>query len=88
MASNKVANFEGGSMLELCHSINSVWAQKVRIALAEKGLDYEDRLMTLRGDQFDPAHMKLNPNAIVPTPIAWWARVRERRRCRHRSSNA
>ena len=28
-------------MLELYHSINSVCAQKVRIALAEKGLAYE-----------------------------------------------
>ena len=23
--------------------------------------------MTLRGDQFDPAYMKLNPNGVVPT---------------------
>ena len=25
--------------------------------------------MTLGGDQFDPAYMKLNPNAVVPTLI-------------------
>ncbi len=25
--------------------------------------------MTLRGDQFDPAYMKLNPNAVVPTIV-------------------
>src|SRR6516225_2820867 len=25
--------------------------------------------MTLRGDQFDPAYMKLNPNAVVPTLV-------------------
>jgi glutathione S-transferase len=56
-------------MLELYHSINSVCAQKVRIALAEKGLPYEEHLMTLGGDQFDPAYMKLNPNAVVPTLI-------------------
>lgn len=56
-------------MLELFHSVNSVCAQKVRIALAEKGLEYRDRLMTLRGDQFDPGYMKLNPNAVVPTLI-------------------
>jgi hypothetical protein len=48
-------------MLELYHSINSVCAQKVRIALAEKGLQATEHLMTLRGDQFDPAYMKLNP---------------------------
>jgi glutathione S-transferase len=55
--------------LELYHSINSVCAQKVRIALAEKGLEYKEHLMTLGGDQFDPAYMKLNPNAVVPTLV-------------------
>ncbi len=56
-------------MLELYHSINSVCAQKVRIALAEKGLQATEHLMTLRGDQFDPAYMRINPNAVVPTLI-------------------
>jgi glutathione S-transferase len=56
-------------MLELYHSINSVCAQKVRIALAEKGLSATEHLMTLAGDQFDPAYMKLNPNAVVPTLV-------------------
>jgi glutathione S-transferase len=56
-------------MLELYHSINSVCAQKVRIALAEKGLSAKEHLMTLRGDQFDPAYLKLNANAVVPTLI-------------------
>jgi glutathione S-transferase len=56
-------------MLELYHSINSVCAQKVRIALAEKELPHKEHLMTLGGDQFDPAYMKLNPNAVVPTLI-------------------
>ena len=54
-------------MLELYHSVNSVCAQKVRIALAEKGLPCREHLMTLQGDQFDPAYLKLNPNAVVPT---------------------
>src|SRR3982751_2460387 len=57
------------SMLELYHSVNSVCAQKVRIVLAEKGLEYREHLMTLRGDQFDSQYMKLNPNAVVPTLI-------------------
>jgi glutathione S-transferase len=56
-------------MLELYHSVNSVCAQKVRVVLAEKGLDYQEHLMTLRGDQFDAAYMKLNPNAVVPTIV-------------------
>ncbi len=25
--------------------------------------------MTLRGDQFDPGYMQLNPNAVVPTIV-------------------
>ena len=54
-------------MLELYHNINSVCAQKVRIALAEKGLKAKDHLMTLRGDQNEPAYMKLNPNGVIPT---------------------
>jgi glutathione S-transferase len=56
-------------MLELYHNINSVCAQKVRIALAEKGLAYDEHLMTLRGDQNEPAYLKLNPNGVVPTLI-------------------
>ena len=56
-------------MLELYHSVNSVCAQKVRIVLAEKNLEYQEHLMTLRGDQFDPEYMKLNPNAVVPTLV-------------------
>jgi glutathione S-transferase len=56
-------------MLELYHNINSVCAQKVRVALAEKGLPYKEHLIDLRGGQFDPAYMKLNPNAVVPTLV-------------------
>ena len=56
-------------MLELYHSINSVCAQKVRIALNEKGVVAEDRIMTLRGDQYEPAYLKLNPNGVVPTLV-------------------
>ena len=56
-------------MLELYHSINSVCAQKIRIALAEKGLQATEHLMTLRGDQFDPGYMRLNSNAVVPTLV-------------------
>ena len=56
-------------MLELYHNINSVCAQKVRIALAEKGHEAKEHLLTLQGDQNNPAYMKLNPNAVVPTLI-------------------
>ena len=57
------------SVLELYHSINSVCAQKVRIALEEKGQKAEDRIMTLRGDQYDLAYLELNPNGVVPTLV-------------------
>ncbi len=56
-------------MLELYHNINSVCAQKVRIALSEKGLQVKDHIMTLRGDQHEPTYLKLNPNGVVPTLI-------------------
>jgi glutathione S-transferase len=56
-------------MLELYDNGNSVCAQKVRVALAEKGLEWQRHDMTLRGDQFDPAYMKLNPNGVVPTLV-------------------
>ncbi len=54
----------------LYHNDMSVCAQKVRLTLAEKGLDYEDRHLNLRaGDQKDPAYLKLNPNGYVPTLV-------------------
>jgi len=56
-------------MLELYHNVNSVCAQKVRVALAEKGIEYQEHLIDLRGGRFDPAYMKLNPNAVVPTLV-------------------
>ena len=56
-------------MLELYHNINSVCAQKVRIALKEKRQEPKDHIMTLRGDQYEPAYLRLNPNGVVPTLI-------------------
>ena len=56
-------------MLKHYHNINSVCAQKVRIALNEKGLQAEEHLLNLRGDQFDPAYLKLNPSGVVPTLV-------------------
>ena len=56
-------------MLELYHNINSVCAQKVRIALKEKGQEATEHLLTLRGDQNEPAYLKLNPSGVVPTLV-------------------
>ncbi len=56
-------------MLEHYHNINSVCAQKLRIALNEKGLHAKEHLLTLRGDQFDLGYLKLNPSGVVPTLV-------------------
>jgi len=56
-------------MLTLYHGRTSVCSLKVRLALAEKGVPFDSRLLTLRGDQFDPDYMELNPNAVVPTLV-------------------
>jgi glutathione S-transferase len=57
-------------MIELDHNDMSVCAQKVRFALAEKKLVWENRHLNLRaGDQQKPEYLKLNPNAVVPTLV-------------------
>ena len=55
--------------LILHHHNSSVCAAKVRVAFAEKELDWESRLMRLDGDQFDPAYVRLNPMSVVPTLV-------------------
>ena len=62
-------NITEEDVLELYHNINSVCAQKVRIALAEKGQPVKEHMLTLQGDQNEPAYMKLNPNGVVPTLV-------------------
>jgi glutathione S-transferase len=56
-------------MLELYNNINSVCAQKVRIALLEKGQNITEHLLTLQGDQNDAEYLKLNANGVVPTLV-------------------
>ncbi len=56
--------------LTLYHHGSSACAAKVRFALAEKGLRWESRYVDiLRGDQFAPAYLALNPKAVVPTLV-------------------
>ena len=56
--------------LTLYHNDMSVCAQKVRLCLAEKGLEYEGKHLNLRaGDQKQPDYLKLNPNGYVPTLV-------------------
>ena len=57
-------------MLTLYHADTAVCAAKVRVTLAEKGLDFDGKLLNLHaGDQFRAEYMNLNPNAVVPTLI-------------------
>ncbi|MBT6291639.1 MAG: glutathione S-transferase family protein, partial [Rhodospirillaceae bacterium] len=57
-------------MLELYHNDMSSCAQKVRTALAEKGLEWTGHHLDLRaGDTLTPDYLKLNPNGVVPTLI-------------------
>lgn len=56
------------TMFTLYDGTTSVCAIKVRLVMAEKGLDYESRTLDLRkGEQFRDDYLKLNPNAVVPT---------------------
>lgn len=54
--------------MKLYHTGLSTCSQKVRLALAEKGLRFDEQLINLQnGDQFNPEYLKLNPHAVVPT---------------------
>ena len=56
--------------LRLHHSIFSASSQKVRLALAEKGLAYESVPVDLQaGEQHSPAYRALNPRGVVPTLV-------------------
>jgi glutathione S-transferase len=56
--------------LALYHNDMSSCAQKVRLLLAEKGLEWESRHLDLRaGEHQKEWYIKLNPRAVVPTLI-------------------
>lgn len=57
-------------MLKLYHNAMSVCAQKVRIQLAAKNLDWQGEHLNIRnGDQFKPEFLKISPKAVVPVLI-------------------
>ncbi|MEZ4217732.1 MAG: glutathione S-transferase family protein [Myxococcota bacterium] len=57
-------------MIELYHFAFSTCSQKVRLVLAEKGLDFASREVNLiAGGQHDPEYVKLNPKHVVPTLV-------------------
>ena len=56
--------------LELYNFAQSTCSQKVRICLAEKGLEWVDhRLISAKHDHLSDWYLKLNPNGVVPTLI-------------------
>lgn len=57
-------------MLELYHHGSSACAAKVRFALEEKHLPWTGHLVDiLRGEQFRPDFLALNPKAVVPVLV-------------------
>lgn len=57
-------------VLELYHHGTSVCAAKARIVLAEKGLAWTGHYVDiLKGEQFAPDYVKLNPKHVVPTLV-------------------
>ena len=56
--------------LELYHHGSSACAAKVRFALAEKRLTWSSRYVDiLKGEQFAPEFLALNPKAVVPVLV-------------------
>jgi ganglioside-induced differentiation-associated protein 1 len=57
-------------MLELYHHGSSACAAKVRLALAEKKLQWNGHYLDiLKGEQFHPDYLKINPKGVVPTLV-------------------
>ena len=67
-------------MLELYHYDRSTAAQKVRIALAEKGLEWESRIVNTKvgvREHLKSDYLKLNPRGLVPTLVHDGHAIRE-----------
>ena len=57
-------------MLKLYHNNISVCAQKVRLVLAEKSLDWENHHIDLkRGDHLTQEFLRINPRGLVPVLV-------------------
>ena len=68
------------SALELYHFDRSSAARKVRITLAEKGLEWKSHILNTavtRREHFDADYLRLNPRGVVPTLIHHGKAVRE-----------
>ena len=66
-------------MIELTYFEISICAERPLTVLAEKGVtDWAPRHIHLfKGERFDPAYLKLNPKAQVPTLVHNGAAIRE-----------
>jgi glutathione S-transferase len=57
-------------MLELYHAGLTTCSKKVRLCLAEKGLDYRSHYLDLRiFEHHRPDYLAINPNGVVPTLV-------------------
>lgn len=57
-------------MIKLYHNDMSVCAQKVRLVLAHKNIEWESQHLNLRaGDQYKPDFLKINPKAVIPVLV-------------------
>ena len=57
-------------MIELYHAHISTCSQKVRLCLAEKGLEWTSHPIDFStGEHLRPAYLTLNPNGVVPTLV-------------------
>src|ERR1700758_476604 len=55
-------------MMTLYNTSLSTCSQKVRLCLAEKGLDFVDRQISLKdNEQYADWYLAMNPNGVVPT---------------------
>ncbi len=67
-------------MLELYHYDHSTAAQKIRIALAEKQLDWKSHHLDTsvgKREHFSPEYLQINPRGIVPTLVHDGMAIRE-----------
>jgi glutathione S-transferase len=56
--------------LTLYHGLASTCSKKARLALYEKGMAFDSRLINLQAfEQHSPAYLKLNPGGVVPTLV-------------------
>lgn len=57
-------------IIELYHNDRSTCSQKVRICLAEKGLEWENHHIDLtKGEHLTPEYLAINPNGVVPAIV-------------------